>query len=310
MKKDTRFFLKDFCDTELESNIKELLSVISDSEEKVFSDYVELTRHIIEIDKLFYVFRYNLANLLDQFIIYNNDLIERRNIQLTEDQYYFQINALTINLISSAKTLNESLEVCMKTFLSKEDFDSFKFRILSKPYDECFSYRFLLHMRNYSQHGHLPINIHEQRAYFDLDDILSMPHFDLNKQLKKEINELRIDIYNQFGNSPFVSYVYTVAKFNLIITEIYLDFLKEVKPILVKSNDKKNKLLSNNKFKLINPDGSVSDMIFYGFDGENYHCFNRNDNCLSMFADMKKEVKKILKIEKQHFREIENKNPK
>jgi hypothetical protein len=309
MKKDTRFYLKDFSDTELERNIKELLSVISNSEEKIFSDYVELTRHIIEIDKLFYVFRYNLENLLDQFIIYNNDLIERRNIQLSEDQYYFQINALTINLISSAKTLTESLEVCMKSFLSKENFDFFKFRILSKPYDECFSYRFLLHMRNYSQHGHLPINIHEQRAYFDLDDILSMPHFDLNGQLKKEINDLRIDIYSQFENSPFISYVYTVARFNLIITEIYLNYLKEVKPILVRSNDRKNELLTDNKFNLINPDGSVSDMIFYGFDGENYHRFNRNDNSLAMFADMKKEVQKILKKEKQHYREIENKKP-
>ncbi|HAZ0654615.1 TPA: hypothetical protein J8C18_000341, partial [Enterococcus faecium] len=253
-------------------------------------------------------FRYNLTNLLKHFTIFTNDLIESTGEKLTEDQYYYQINALTINLISSAKTLTESIEVCMKNFLAEKDFKSFKNKILSKPYDEHFSYRFLLHMRNYSQHGHLPVNIHQQRVYFDLDEILAMPHFDFNGQLKKELDVLRKDIYNQFRDSPRISYVYTVAKFNLVITEIYFNYLKEIKPILIKLNDEKNELLLNTKFQLINSDGSSSDMLFYEFDGENYHCFNRKDNSISMYADIKREVKKILKVEEQYYKEIEKRN--
>ncbi|API90128.1 hypothetical protein BKP56_13105 [Marinilactibacillus sp. 15R] len=308
MKKDTIFFLTDFDETELKSKIEELLSVISESDKKIFSKYVELTRHIIELDKLFYVFRYNLKNLLDHFTLYTNDLIERLDNDLTEDQYYYQINALTINLISSAKTLTESIEVCMKNFLPKETFDSFKLRILSKPYDECFSYRFLLHLRNYSQHGHLPVNIHDQRAYFDLDDILSMPHFDLKKSLKEEIRELKVDIYNEFGHLPYISYVHTIAKFNLVITEIYSNYLNEIKPVLMGLNEEKSELLHDTKFQLINLDRSISNTVFYDFDGENYHCFNRNDNSIATYAGMKKEAKKILKKETQYYKEIEIKN--
>ncbi|MDV4810329.1 hypothetical protein NNG12_02580, partial [Enterococcus faecium] len=305
---DSRFFVSNLQDDELIRQIDSLLETITESDKRIFLNYVELTRHIIELDKLFNVFRYNLTNLLKHFTIFTNDLIESTGEKLTEDQYYYQINALTINLISSAKTLTESIEVCMKNFLAEKDFKSFKNKILSKPYDEHFSYRFLLHMRNYSQHGHLPVNIHQQRVYFDLDEILAMPHFDFNGQLKKELDVLRKDIYNQFRDSPRISYVYTVAKFNLVITEIYFNYLKEIKPILIKLNDEKNELLLNTKFQLINSDGSSSDMLFYEFDGENYHCFNRKDNSISMYADIKREVKKILKVEEQYYKEIEKRN--
>ena len=298
MRSDSRFFVSNLQDDELIRQIDSLLETITESDKRIFLNYVELTRHIIELDKLFNVFRYNLTNLLKHFTIFTNDLIESTGEKLTEDQYYYQINALTINLISSAKTLTESIEVCMKNFLAEKDFKSFKNKILSKPYDEHFSYRFLLHMRNYSQHGHLPVNIHQQRVYFDLDEILAMPHFDFNGQLKKELDVLRKDIYNQFRDSPRISYVYTVAKFNLV----------EIKPILIKLNDEKNELLLNTKFQLINSDGSSSDMLFYEFDGENYHCFNRKDNSISMYADIKREVKKILKVEEQYYKEIEKRN--
>lgn len=308
MRSDSRFFVSNLQDDELIRQIDSLLETITESDKRIFLNYVELTRHIIELDKLFNVFRYNLSNLLKHFTIFTNDLIESTGEKLTEDQYYYQINALTINLISSAKTLTESIEVCMKNFLAEKDFKSFKNKILSKPYDEHFSYRFLLHMRNYSQHGHLPVNIHQQRVYFDLDEILAMPHFDFNGQLKKELDVLRKDIYNQFRDSPRISYVYTVAKFNLVITEIYFNYLKEIKPILIKLNDEKNELLLNTKFQLINSDGSSSDMLFYEFDGENYHCFNRKDNSISMYADIKREVKKILKVEEQYYKEIEKRN--
>ncbi|MBX9114678.1 hypothetical protein HCG83_00010 [Enterococcus casseliflavus] len=308
MRSDSRFFVSNLQDDELIRQIDSLLETITESDKRIFLNYVELTRHIIELDKLFNVFRYNLTNLLKHFTIFTNDLIESTGEKLTEDQYYYQINALTINLISSAKTLTESIEVCMKNFLAEKDFKSFKIKILSKPYDEHFSYRFLLHVRNYSQHGHLPVNIEQQRVYFDLDEILTMPHFDLNEKLKSEIDEIKEDISARFQDFPRISYVYTIAKFNLITTEIYLNYLKEVKPILMEMDKEKNELLLNTKFKLTNSDGKSSDMVFYDFDGENYHCFNRTENSLSMYASIKKEVKKILREEEQYYKEIKNKN--
>lgn len=300
--KDRRFFLKD---TEFQESIEQVITLISEVDNEIFSRYVEVTRHIMELNKLFYVFRYNLKNLLDHFVLNTNDLIESKDAQLSDDEYYYQINALTINFISSAKTLTDSIEVCMKSFLSAADFSSFKEKVISKQYDDKFSYRFLIHMRHYAQHGHLPINIHEQKAYFDLDEILSMPHFDLNRKLKNEIDELKADIYNQFGNMPYISYVFTIAEFNLIITEIYFKFLNEVKPILVELNNKKNQILNEHpEYRFVNPDGSINAMIFYYNDVEGFHCFNGNDNSIEMYASMKREVKKILKNETHQYNKL------
>lgn len=304
MIKDTRYYLSENISSEVIVQIEKIINSIEIHEKKIIFKYVELTRHISELDKLFNVFRCNLSNLLNSFTIYSNDYIESRGSQLTEEQYYYQINVLTINFISSAKTFIESIEVCLKNSLSVEDYELFKQKFLSKPYDEEFSYRFLLHMRNYSQHGHLPLNIQNKKVYFDLDEIIDMPHFDLNKLLKEEIKKLKLEIYNEFGALPHISYVHTISKFNLIVTEIYVNFLNKIKSVLFKFNQEKNALLNDKKFYLINPDGTKKDMIFYDYDGEVYHCFNYQDNSISMYAEFKKEAKKVLKVEENYFNKL------
>ncbi|HFQ3343048.1 TPA: hypothetical protein ACGU03_002255 [Enterococcus faecium] len=309
MRTDTRTYLTDKFSSEDMEKIERIINSIEINEKKILISYVELTRHISELDKLFNIFRCNLTNLFSNFIIYPDDYIEKCTGIYSEDQCYYQINALIINLISSAKTFIESIEVCMKNFLSEKDFKLFKQKFLSKPYDEVFSYRFLLHMRNYSQHGHLPLNIRNKRVYFDLNDILDMPHFDLNKLLKEEIKKLKVDIYNEFGTLPYISYVYTISRFNLVVTEIYVNFLNEIKAKLVKFNQQKNELLNDKKFYFINPDGTENDMIFYDYDGEVHHCFNYQANSMAMYAEFKKEAKKFLKVKENYFTELHKKLP-
>lgn len=300
MRKDNRILLNGLKDTNIIS-----VPDLTMHEKQIFISYIEITRHLIELNKLFHVFRCNLKNLLHHFTISTDDSI-RRNVssEITEEEYIL-INALTINFISSSKSLIESIETFTKKQLPEADFKTFKKDYLSKIYDESFSYRFLLHMRNYSQHGHLPVNIHDQKVYFDLDEILTMPHFDLNKSLRNEIDDLRKDIYTHFGNLPHISFVFTVADFNLKTIQIYLGLLNSAKSMLKKVNNQVIELLIS-KPNLVCRDNNSSfkDLVFYDFDGDFYHCFNSKDSSLEMFAGFKKEAKKIFYEETQELNNI------
>ncbi|OTO37356.1 hypothetical protein A5871_001919, partial [Enterococcus sp. 2F9_DIV0599] len=53
MRSDSRFFVSNLQDDELIRQIDSLLETITESDKRIFLNYVELTRHIIELDKLF-----------------------------------------------------------------------------------------------------------------------------------------------------------------------------------------------------------------------------------------------------------------
>ncbi|EME7142028.1 hypothetical protein PID89_002434, partial [Enterococcus faecium] len=93
------------------------------------------------------------------------------------------------------------------------------------------------------------------------------------------------------------------------VTEIYVNFLNEIKAKLVKFNQQKNELLNDKKFYFINPDGTENDMIFYDYDGEVHHCFNYQANSMAMYAEFKKEAKKFLKVKENYFTELHKKLP-
>lgn len=79
---------------------------------------------------------------------------------------FYALNGFVINIVSSAKTLIEVLEIFYETELREERKNKFKREVLSKKYDEVFAYRFRLYMRNYAQHGHLSIShIYDERRF-------------------------------------------------------------------------------------------------------------------------------------------------
>ena len=299
---DFKIFLKD-----LDEKDEPIMSNLSVEDKELFTSYVEITRHFIELNRLFQMFESNLGLLLTCYTINTDDSIVRNNFNgLGED--YILINTLTTNYVSSSKTLTESIETFMKIYLSEQNFDKFKRNVLSKVYDESFSYRFLLLIRNFSQHGHLPVNIYNQKAYFDLDKISSMRHFNISGKKKSEIEKIRENIIAEFGNFPHISFLYTIAEFNLKTIEVYLNFLDLAKDILKFSQDK-TKTLLNKKPELIFHNGNsiFNGYVFYDFDGERFHCFNPKDNILKTFADEKNKIKKILIDEKQEIKKIRKK---
>lgn len=53
-------------------------------------------------------------------------------------------------------------------------------------------------LRDFSQHGHLIVSRdYQNKYYFDIEQILSTPHFNINKKLKPEMKNIRQEIYER-----------------------------------------------------------------------------------------------------------------
>ena len=181
--------------SKLNFDINEMeLPILDEEEQLCIGTYVELTRHIQEIDKLFHIFRFNLKNILQCYQLYSNNEIDRKELFEIKEEDEIAINALIINYISSAKTLIESIENCIKN-TNLNIYKDFKDKCLSKSYDNKFYYRFLIRLRDFAQHGHLIVSVYGNNyCCFDLDNIVLTPHFHHNTNLEKELRKMRKEI--------------------------------------------------------------------------------------------------------------------
>ncbi len=259
--------------------------------------YVEITRHIQEIDNLFHVFRFNLKSILHYYVLLYSDKIERKIAYDHETSDCVAINALTINFISSGKTLMESIENFLK-INDGELYEEFKKNYLSKEYDGNFQYRFLLRLRDYAQHGHLPVSMNFDNKYcFDLNHILLTPHFNHNPTIKNEMEDIKDKIYEQFSDYPYIVLTRSLAEFNICITRNYLEFLKKIRKLLHDSVDDIKSLLEKRP-KIINKSSDGFDgYVFYEITDGTLHAFNTKDNPQKMLSQYKNFVSKVLKEE-------------
>ena len=114
-------------------------------------DYIELTRYLQEIYQWFDIFNYDLHCLRES--MYKKEKIA--------------VNSNMISLLSSGKNLIDSIEGCMRSNYAKEEYEVFKRECISEEYDKCFSYRFMIRLRNYTQHNHIPISHQDDSICFD-----------------------------------------------------------------------------------------------------------------------------------------------
>lgn len=204
---------------ELESN--DLLDI---------EQYVEITRFLQEIHSIFEMFRYNSKRFWRKYASITQAK-QRKIIRNNIYDDYISINALISNLLNSGKNLNEAMECYVKEIYnesSQERTDFLKYR--NCTYDNCFSYRYLIRLRDYAQHGHLPINFNQKGFCFDLHQLLTKPHFTVNAALKKELESIRLEVMSHYGDIATFSIHRTVAEFTKELLAIYLEFIKTVKP--------------------------------------------------------------------------------
>ena len=112
-------------------------------------------------------------------------------------------------------------------------------------YDSSFPYRFLMRMRDYSQHGHLPVNRNEAWYGFDVYQVLNKPHFKHNGLIKQQLENAVKEVLEVYGDIPRLSLAMTLAEFTANLLAIYHQFWVSVEPKLLDSEKKFKKLIAN-----------------------------------------------------------------
>lgn len=277
----------------------------SDNELTLIESFLEYTRHIQEINQLFRIFRINLQDLLLHYVLNTDDTIIRKIDLCNNEEDIIIINALVINYISSAKTFTESIENFLFKKLGESELNNFKTNCLSKIYDEKFSYRLLIRLRDYAQHGHLPVHMSwDKKCSFDLEQILYPPHFNHNKKIQEEMINLKQKIYNKFQDNPRIMFTMSIAEFQLCILEIYICFINTIKENLVDLVNRLDKLIKERPNIIYRSDDALNGFILYSIKNESVHCFDPKQKPIEMIDNIKTDVENELKEAQTEFEKL------
>ncbi|WP_042353062.1 hypothetical protein [Bacillus massiliigorillae] len=141
---------------------------------------------------------------LYQLIVKNGEELEKyleiiRDKEMSElespDSLIFESNRLFMNYLSILRTYDDHISSALsKTFNSqvKEEFKSF----LSKMYDQFYTYRFIVRLRNFAQHFDLPISsfTNSQNGKFFVMNREQLLRYDGWSTVKQEIQRMEENI--------------------------------------------------------------------------------------------------------------------
>lgn len=188
----------------------------------LFCKYMDEAAHLRELDQLFKMMLFNLGNIFEYYDLRFNDCVYGKNNRGVDP---IELNALVCNAVSSARTLIDSMEVFDKIFLP--ELNQFKSNYISKVYDDSFSYRIIDTLRNYMQHGHVPISfdIEHGQIYFDLSEILDIKHMKMNANLKGFLKEIEKQLleYDEVTDTR-INCVLTLYEYFLQVYNLYFEF--------------------------------------------------------------------------------------
>lgn len=278
---------------------------LSEENRKIIENYVSFGEHLQDVHQLFKLLEFNLKQLFSYCIMKYDDRFIKTNGEIID---FYDINGLVINIISSAKTLIEALETFYEIELGEERKKLFKLEVLSKKYDDVFSYRFLLYMRNYAQHGHLPIShiYDKERFCFDLMQILSTQHIKPNKAIKESMEKVHNEIIERFGDEPKIAVTYTLDSFTVVVHEIYYVFLQTIENDVKEIFHKQLHLLDLYPELIYKGDNALNGYVFYQSDeGSMLHMYNPTENLLAAYSKYKEDAKNAYQKYKKEHVEIE-----
>lgn len=275
---------------------------LSEGDLETARHYIEVTRHLQEIHHLFLIFKNNIDNLQKDYILKNGGNVFCENKPATGKDDYIAVNAHTINIISSGRTLVESME-CYINCNSKIDTAAKKeyLDFYHQIYDSSFAYRLLIRLRDYSQHGHLPVSSEKNNYYFDLLQIANKPHYSHNKTFEKQIRGIIDDILTNYHNTPTIAFTETLAEFTAKLLSVYTVFWRQTEDELTEAYNNFQNMILNYPENVIADENSSSEFFVYDIADGNMHIVNPNDNPQEMFTEFKNEAKSLCdEYEKAH----------
>ena len=157
-------------------------------------------------------------------------------------------------------------------------------------------------MRNFSQHGHLPVQVKDNiKCYFDLDQILKMPHINRNKKIEKEMEILKNEIYTKFGDYPRITFSLLIAEYHLCIIKIYMKFLESIENNILDLVYNIKLILKKYPQIVHKSEDTLNGYVLYDIKDNNLHCFNSKDDFIEVFSKIKETISKLFMEEEEEF---------
>ena len=264
-----------------------LSAELEEDDLQTVDSYVECTRHIIELHGLLLSFLFNIKELQKRYTLsFSGTLLVDGKPADTYDDYIV-INALTTSIISAGVTLINALQSYIAAHLTKKDEENYT-SFCSNIYDNVFEYRLMVNMRNFAQHGHLPVDLQNQNYCFDLYQFMVRPHFRIKAKFKKEINAFVEEILRIYEDTPTFSYTSTLARYVEKVLLIYKQFFEIIKEQFEQTY-KKSMIIINN-----HPGGIAADKttFIYKNDKGEEHAILLFDQALETFFKNREDANK------------------
>lgn len=212
---------------------------------------------------------------------------------------------MIINLIGSARTLTESMDCYVDEIFESESTDVEAFHGFTHSiYDGCFAYRFLIRLRDFSQHGHPPVSQKDMNYFFDLRQILEMPHFTHNKQIKEQLSASVAEIMDAYHGYPHLGITMTVAEFTVGLWNVYHYFLSCVKTHLQKSFTQAQTIIERYPKNIVLKKDEFSGLFVYSVNDKHANVITVGENTIEMLEQFQLEAKRTLEIFQENWDEL------
>lgn len=226
---------------------------------------ISLERTVSDLNELYQIFMWNLKSL-DQLVIMSNDQIFDKNGRIAD---YYEVNAKTQNLFSSAKTMINGIEAYLTSYGNiHKEFREYTNLI----YNGNYYYQLCQFLRDYTQHGHLCVSYSEEGSFcFDLYQIIHTPYFRFRKHDKELMKKIIYNCSQKLNDYPRVSYVLTVSEYVLSIIGIYRFYLQLIEQTVRTAVSEYN-LFINKNYHEISESIIKLDQSYCPYKIENENC--------------------------------------
>lgn len=286
MDSNRRFFVREEWQIE-----KLIIPDINEVDRTVIVKMMEISEGLEEINQVFQLFIYSIDKFASEYELVYNDKLYRKSDKTTS---WLEVNYYITNIISYGKTLCGAIESFVKNNMGEEKKELFKNKYLTKKYDEVFEYRFLLSMRDYTQHGHVLVSLDIDRYCFDLDQIMRTPHFNPKPSVFNSMKDIQHEIEERYHSEPHFALIVTLKKYTVALLEVFNDFLQFISDYYMLYCNEYINILKKYSPIINNQPEQLRNLLVYDVSDGNADILDVTENPMNGYNNMRNEV--IMKL--------------